>query len=346
MTQPAIPFSVIVSTYNRAATLRGAIASLLALGPESPPHEIVVVDNNSTDDTRAVIESMVPHSGGRLRYVFESRQGVSYGRNAGAAAARGAVLAFTDDDVRPAPGWLAAIARVFAERPNAAYAGGPVHPIWPAEPPGWLTDWFWSPLALVDYGPEPFEARIAPFRCFVSANLAVRKAAFDAVGGFDPRYQHVPGAVSASEDHELQIRLLGAGYRGWYDPAIEIRAEVQPSRLTKAYHRKWAFDHGRAVVRMTPPGMTFDGNCTFEPAPPHARYLLGVPLFLYKSPVAALGYYVKAVARMRGADRLWAEFKLLESAGMISEYMRSRRERVGTGLSAVFRTGSARRAAA
>jgi glycosyltransferase involved in cell wall biosynthesis len=339
-------YSVVVSTYNRASTLRGAIASLLALGPESPPHEIIVVDNRSTDDTRAVVESLAQASGGRLRYVYEPRQGVSFGRNAGAAAARGGVLAFTDDDVRPAPHWLAAIARVFAGRPEFAYTGGPVRPLWPAEPPAWLTDWFWSPLALIDYGAEGFEVRRMPFRCLVSANLAVRKSAFDDVGGFDPRYQHVPGSVSASEDHELQIRLLGAGYRGWYEPSVEIHAEVQPSRLTKSYHRKWAFDHGRAVVRMTPPGTLFDGNCSFEPEPSHARHLLGVPLFMFKDPVHALTRYVRAAARARVLDRLWAEFKFLESLGMITEYARSRGERARAVGRAMRRGADARRVTA
>ena len=327
-------YSVVVSTYNRAATLRGALASLLALGPESPSHEIVIVDNNSTDDTRAVVESMAQERGGRLRYVFEPKQGVSHGRNAGAAAARGAVLAFTDDDVRPAPGWLAAIARVFADRPDVAYAGGPVRPIWPAEPPAWLTDWFWSPLALIDYGPDGYEVQREPFRCFVAANLAVRKAAFDAVGGFDPRYQHAPGAVTASEDHELQIRLLDAGYRGWYDPSVEMRAEVQSDRLTLRYHRRWAFDHGRAVVRMTPPGTLFDGDSGFAPQPAHARHLLGVPLFLYKRPVEMLKCYARAVARRKEPDRLWAEFKMLESLGTIREYVASRGRRAARGIAA------------
>jgi glycosyltransferase involved in cell wall biosynthesis len=324
-------YSVVVTTYNRAATLRGAVESLLALSPESPPYELIVVDNNSTDDTRRVVEALVPQSGGRLRYVFEPRQGASHGRNAGAAAARGAVLAFTDDDVRASPGWLVAIDRVFAERPEIAYTGGVIRPIWPAQPPAWLIDWFWSPLALIDYGDSAFEVRRIPFRCFVTANMAVRKAAFDAVGGFDPRYQHAPGAVTASEDHELQIRLLDAGYRGWYEPSIVMHAEVQPNRLTKAYHRKWAFDHGRAVVRMTPPGTLFDGNSGFEPEPAHARHLFGAPLFLYKEPVVMMRLYLRAVARLRTSDRLWAEFKFLECAGMIAEYIRSRHERAGAG---------------
>ena len=318
--------SVVVSTYNRAETLRGAIASLLALSPESPPHEIIIVDNNSKDHTREVVESMIPASGGRLRYVFEGKQGASHGRNAGSAVARGEFLAFTDDDVRPAPTWLVAIGDVFAAHPEIAYVGGPVRPIWPSEPPAWLTDWFWSPLALIDYG-EAGEAQREPFRCFVTANMAIRRSVFETVGRLDPRYQHAPGAVTSTEDHEVQIRLLDAGYRGWYDPAVEMRAEVQPNRLTLAYHRRWAFDHGRAIVRMTPPGMVFDGHSSYVPESPTMPHVFGAPARLFKRVLVLLSIYPRRLGASRRQDRLWLQFKTLEYLGMIREYIATRDER-------------------
>ncbi|HEY0780019.1 MAG TPA: glycosyltransferase family A protein [Gemmatirosa sp.] len=321
-------YSVVISTYNRGATLRGAIRSVLDLDPASPPHEIIVVDNNSTDDTRAVIESMIPASGGRLRYRFEREQGASHGRNAGAAAARGSVVVFTDDDVRATPGWLRAIDSTFAAHPEMAYTGGPIRPIWPQDPPDWLTDWFWSPLAILDYGELGLEIGRLPFRCLVSANLAVRKAAFDAVGGFDPRFQHARGAVTASEDHELELRLLNAGYRGWYDPSIEMYAEVQRNRLTKAYHRKWAFDHGRAFVRMTPAGVLFDGHATFTPEPPDARHFLGAPLWMYRELLRDIRRYLSLLRPGKRQDRLWMQFRMLTELGTLHEFFVSRNARL------------------
>ncbi len=319
-------YSVVVTTYNRAATLRGAVESLLALSPESPPYELIVVDNNSTDDTRRVVEALVPQSGGRLRYVFEPRQGASHGRNAGAAAARGAVLAFTDDDVRAGPGWLAAVARAFEAHPDVDYVGGRVRPIWPAPPPRWLTAHaHTSPLALIDYGDAPVLVTPECFRCFVTANLAVRKAAFDAVGGFDPRFQHEPGAVTAIEDHELQIRLLNAGRRGLYAPDVEIRAEVQANRLDVTYHRRWWFDSGRARARLTPPGHVFDGDCTITPEPAHARRLLGAPLFVYREVLTGAGRALAARVRGDLAESYRWEFVARRALGYISHASASRR---------------------
>ncbi|HEY0780016.1 MAG TPA: glycosyltransferase, partial [Gemmatirosa sp.] len=271
-----------MSTYNRAALLGDAVRSLLALDPATPPYEVVIVDNNSTDDTRAVVEALIPESGGRLRYVFEGRQGVAYGRNTGAAVARAPVIVFTDDDVRASPGWLVAYARAFAEHPEVDYAGGPVKPMWPKPAPAWLTHAHSSPLALIEHGAEGFVVTRENFCVFVTANLAVRRDAFEAVGRLDPKFQHEPGAVTAIEDHELQIRLQASGRRGWYEPEAVIRAEVQANRLTKAYHRRWAFDHGRVHARVAPPGHQFDGSCTFTPEPPGARKLLGAPLWMYR----------------------------------------------------------------
>ena len=329
MSAPPQPvFSVVLSTYNRGALLVDAVRSLLALNPASPPHELIVVDNNSTDHTREVVHSLIPESGGRLRYVFEGKQGLSHARNAGVEASRGRIVAFTDDDVRASPGWLIALDCAFDAHPDAAYAGGRVLPMWPSPPPAWLTDWFWSPLALSDYGPEGRyidASQPDAYVTIVGANLAVRREVFDTLGGFDPRYQHEPGAVTACEDHEFEMRLVNAGLRGWYEPSAVIHAEIQPKRLTREYHRKWAFDHGRATARMTPPGHTFDGNCTVVRRPSTARSFLGAPGFLYRT-VASYGWgYLKARVRRDAPGILWWEFKLLSQLGELHYHLTARR---------------------
>lgn len=316
--------SVVMTTYNRAGLLDDAVRSILAQ-EGAPPYEFIVVDNNSSDGTRAVVEALIPGSGGRLRYLFEPKQGASHGRNAGAVAARGEILAFTDDDVRAAPNWLAEIARAFADHPEVDYVGGRVRPIWPAPPPEWmLAHAHTSPLALIDYGDAPSVVTPERFHCFVTANLAVRRRAFGAVGGFDPRYQHEPGAVTAIEDHELQIRLLEAGRVGFYAPTAEMRAEVQANRLRVGYHRRWWFDSGRARARLTPPDHLFDGACSITPAPLGARYLLGTPLYMYRELLTSAARAVAARARGALADAYSWEFVARRALGYIA-YMAAHR---------------------
>ncbi|MGH8639481.1 MAG: glycosyltransferase family A protein, partial [Burkholderiales bacterium] len=118
--------SVVLCTFNRSQLLGGAVEALLRQDPETPAYEVIVVDNNSTDATRDVIEGFLP--GGRVRYQFESRQGLSVARNRGIEIARGDIIAFTDDDVRVRPAWVRSIVQAFAEHQDVDMIGGKVQP--------------------------------------------------------------------------------------------------------------------------------------------------------------------------------------------------------------------------
>ena len=111
--------TVVISTYNRCGQLRDALESLFSQQSDGVQWEAVVVDNNSTDDTAAVVKSFISRGEARLRYVFEPRQGLSFGRNAGIGRAAAPIIAFTDDDVRPEPDWVRRIKHCFDEHPEA-----------------------------------------------------------------------------------------------------------------------------------------------------------------------------------------------------------------------------------
>jgi glycosyltransferase involved in cell wall biosynthesis len=225
--------------------LHDAVRSVLAQHVAStPPFELLVVDNNSTDNTPEVVDRFA-HVDGRVRYIFEPRQGSSYGRNAGIREARAPLIAFTDDDVRAQPDWVEAIVRAFREHPEADVVGGRVLPIWPAAPPPWLTRDHWMPLALVDYGEAPAAITTDHPLCLVGANLSFRRPVFDVVGDFAPDFQlGEHGILGSVEDHEIQMRVLGTGRTVLYDPRITVRAKIQSNRLDRAYHRRWHTGHG------------------------------------------------------------------------------------------------------
>ena len=99
--------SVILCTYNRCQSLAKTLESIaVSVLPESVEWEVVVVDNNSKDQTREVIEDFCRRNAGRFRYIHESQQGLSHARNAGIREARGEILAFTDDDIIVDNKWL------------------------------------------------------------------------------------------------------------------------------------------------------------------------------------------------------------------------------------------------
>ncbi len=275
--------SVVISTYNGAATLPGAIHSVLNQDLEGGSYEVIVVDNNSHDATRTVIESFMSRDSRCVRYVFEPRQGVSYGRNAGIAVATAPIIAFFDDDVRVARDWIRTLKRALDDHPEVDFVGGKILPEWPSPPAAWLTDAHWSPLALVDWGPEPIHVTAERQLCLVSANLAVRRSLFDAVGLFAPELQRVKDSIGSMEDHEFLIRCWGAGRQGLYVPALLASTPVPPSRLTKDYHRRWHRGHGAFCAKMRyVEAIDQDGRYVGEHLNQDAVTLFGVPAHLYR----------------------------------------------------------------
>lgn len=314
--------SVVISTHNRCDLLPEAVASVLGQEDGSPSFELIVVDNNSTDATRVVVEALIPRAGGRLRYAFERRQGLSHGRNAGIAHARGRVVAFTDDDVRVAPDWVKTIVGALDDHPDADFAGGKVLPRWPSEPPRWLTSEHWAPLAITDFGDETFYVDRSRPLCLVGASLAVRREVFDEFGGFDPAYQHEPGAVSAVEDHEFELRLWRAGRRGVYAPQIRITAEVQPHRLQKRYHRRWHSDHGRMFARLQRDDEHYDREGALVLAPANGLTLFGSPAWLYRFVLSEAAALARTAALGQQSRAFWHESRVREAVGQIGHGFR------------------------
>src|SRR5690349_13182463 len=141
-----VEISVVVGTYNRSKLLAAALDSLLDQSG-APPHEIIIVDNNSNDSTRELVQSRIAEGPSNLRYLFEPKQGTSHARNTGILNARGSIIAFTDDDVRVASDWVANLKREFDAHPEAEFLGGRILPRWKTAPPDWLTRDHWWPLA-------------------------------------------------------------------------------------------------------------------------------------------------------------------------------------------------------
>src|SRR5262245_40660698 len=134
----AMNATVLIATYNRARILGDAIEAVLTQRTSRDfQWELLIVDNNSRDDTRAVVERYADVSLVPVRYLFESRQGKSHALNAGLGHARGAIVAFTDDDVIVPPDWLSTATSVL-DRWGADGCGGRVLPKWETAPPSWL----------------------------------------------------------------------------------------------------------------------------------------------------------------------------------------------------------------
>jgi glycosyltransferase involved in cell wall biosynthesis len=247
--------SVVIPTFNRAPLLDQTLASLAAIGRSAPASwDVIVVDNNSSDDTAALVRCRSGSFPVPLRYVFEGAQGRSNALNAGIAASDASVLVFIDDDVVVGDNWLAeAVTPLLDPAGEVDYTGGPVRPIWEAPRPRWLSATraeLWGTIAILDYGRHPFvfeERQRVP----LGANMAVRRTLLDRVGGFSPRLGRSAGAqILGQEVPEFLARARAVGARGRYVPGMAVRHHVPAGRLTKTYFRRWWFGKGRSRAEL------------------------------------------------------------------------------------------------
>lgn len=280
--------SVIISTYNRCDVLGRAISSILAQETDTPPFELIVVDNNSTDDTQQVVNSFLAKDA-RVRYIFEKRQGLSYGRNAGLSAAEGQFIIYTDDDVVVTPNWVRKFHEAFLRYPEASFLGGKVLPIWEADPEPWL-DALAPPLALQDIGNELVKVTFDHQRCLIGACLGIRRTTFDKAGLFDPATQRVGDSIGSTEDYDWELSVWEKGGYGLYVPDIVCAAEVTAQRMMKSYHRRWHLGHGKYNAISRRP--EYEGG-KFR--------LLDVPAFVYRQFFRSL--LRSTISHLRGNDK-------------------------------------------
>src|SRR6476660_4451418 len=180
--------SVIVPTRNRSGLLRALLSDLSAQDAGHLAFEILVVDNASRDDTRAVALAVAVRDP-RMRYIYEPNRGASLARNRGIAAARAPIVAFIDDDVRPAPDWVRAAWRSLTGHPEVDCIGGRIEPHWPDHPPTWLTQRLFGPLALqIGRDDGAYYDREHASACLMSANFVCRASILRELGGFSPQF--------------------------------------------------------------------------------------------------------------------------------------------------------------
>lgn len=301
--------TVLICTYNRAAFLGETLDSLARSRVVGLRWNVLVVDNNSTDDTRAVVAARIDGFPAPLEYLFEPRQGKSHALNTGLRATTAAFVVFTDDDVRVSKGWVDASCRAMMANDAIDYTGGPVWPIWEQPCPSWLDQKrsdLWGTIAILDYGSEPFvfeERRRVP----LGANMAVRRTLFDCVGGFDPELGRRGNSLLGQEQAEFFCRSRAAGARGWYEPAMALEHHVPASRLTQDYFRRWWFWKGVSKARLERRHPITEMGIDLRTAPAIA----GIPRFLYGSAIRDLAAWAGAwfsrdeVEWTRRAMRLW-----------------------------------------
>ena len=225
--------SVVICTRDRAAVVGRAIDGALAEA-RAAGGEVLVVDNGSTDGTATLLAALAARHAPVLRVTREPEVGLSAARNRGLAEMRGAVAAFLDDDAVPRPGWLAALCAPFRD-PRVACAGGRILLRFQTPPPAWLTPALHPALSAYDLGDAPRTVRYGEANYPYGANVAFRRDAARACGGFSTRVGLRGDLQLQHEETDLCYRLERGGGEVRYAPAAVVDHLISPDRLTPAW---------------------------------------------------------------------------------------------------------------
>jgi glycosyltransferase involved in cell wall biosynthesis len=266
--------SIVICTYNRAEKLKLVLDDVL----NNPLNvhldfELIVVDNNSKDQTEPVVKAFDASLSPRLRYVFEERQGLSNARNRGVCEARGEWICFTDDDVRLDRNWLTSISSAIKANPQMAAYGGRIKAKWVADPPKWFIRegrYAMNGGAIVscDLGNDIFSLNEKDMHP-IGANMGFRKDVFDKVGLFHPALGKMGNTPSLGEDAEFSKRVSDAGYEILYLPDSIVWHDIEIDRLQAPMMKQFYYELGyfRGKQRMFPK---------------QAVWIFGAPRYLFK----------------------------------------------------------------
>ena len=241
--------SAIICTYNRAEYLKKALQSLVDQTLPQQHYEIIVVDNGSTDNTKAIVEGFKQCE--NLRYIYEPIMGLSQARNTGWGNAQGEFITYLDDDAIACPEWLQRIVQAFnTVRPQPGSVGGKVIPIWEVERPPWLPKELDRLLSITDWADRP-TFLMDDFQFLAGTNVAYPRYVLDEVGGFSTSLGRKASSLLSCEEILLKRQLKRRNLGSYYDPDLYVYHHIPAERLTKRWFYRRAFWQGAsdAILR-------------------------------------------------------------------------------------------------
>lgn len=240
-----LKISVIICSYNREKYIVNAMHSLYNQTIGRQDYEVIVVDNNSTDNTKQVCTEYIEGKQDyNIQYVEEKKQGATFARNTGAAIAQGEYFVFMDDDAVANEDFLEQILAFFAAHPDADGVGGKIIPLYVPGEPKWMSYYVSSLVGNFDYSKEVKEFEKNKFP--LESNMVTTKKIFEESGGFDVLLPGVVGTLRiGGESKGYHIKLQQAGKKIYYSPEIIVQHVVEVVKLTREYRYRVASGIGR-----------------------------------------------------------------------------------------------------
>lgn len=229
--------SIVIPTFNRSVLLYKTLESITCKQHSDIKIEIIVVDNNSTDDTKKRVTEFSKNSKFRVNYILEKNKGLHYARNAGISKSSGEIIVFLDDDVILSQNFLSNISKEFDKHAQTAIVGGRILPGWEQAPPPWIKDFesrgVCAALSYLDYGKK---RRALRSEYLFGCSMAVRRSVIKRIGGSDPdTFPSSQRHLQGSGENSMIKRARDVGLDVVYLPRAVITHRVAKDRMTIKY---------------------------------------------------------------------------------------------------------------
>lgn len=237
----SVLISVVVCTHNRVELLANALQTLCEQSLDQDEYEVIVVDNNSTDRTRSVVEEFSRRYS-NIRYYLETKIGLSHARNRGCQEAQGLYVAYTDDDCKLPSQWLC-VAKEIIEQISPDVFGGPHYAFYMTRKPQWFKDAYESRVL------DKSARIINQFEYLIGCNIFFRKKLLEAQGGFNIKLGMTGRQVAYGEEAELQRRIREGMPEQifYYEPGLFVNHLVRPEQMRASWLIRAFFGKGRYV---------------------------------------------------------------------------------------------------
>lgn len=247
-----LDISVLIATYNRAEILLRTLESITVLERTGLSVEFVVVDNNSSDHTKQVIESFTERL--PVRYLFEPNPGQNCARNRALEDVElGRLVVFTDDDVEPGKDWLKAIVSISERWPEYSVFGGKIYVVWPnIRIPEWAHIPHVKSLCFAEHNYAESKCVYAPRQYPFSGNFWVRRDLLANGRRFDERIGPRPGGYIMGSESSFLQKLSEDGYRMVYSPEAVVGHRVLRQQISIGNVLRRAYRRGRAIAHNRP----------------------------------------------------------------------------------------------
>lgn len=240
--------TVLMATRNRAQILANVLAAYCRLQRPSSGWKLVVVDNDSTDETAQVVVSFANRL--PLQLLVEAQLGKNHALNAGLAMVEGDLTVLTDDDVFPNADWLLQFRQAADRHPESSMFGGAILPRWEVNPPTWIRYADLGPVyALTD--PSWQDGPVNPELIF-GPNMAIRASVFQSGNRFDPSIGPRGSSYPMGSETEFTLRLARQGHKAWYVPDAVVEHFIRAEQLKEEWCLQRAIRFGRGQYRLFP----------------------------------------------------------------------------------------------